>query len=176
MAGSKKKSYLKDFSEDARGEFHYTGGMLGFAGCKEEYRKAFCVLAGSMLALTAVILGSGFIDAESAHGSFYIILPYIGEVSAAFALIWNMVKILSSGRRIRSYVYESAVPKIGPACLILAFFAAAGAGLSGFFVLQQGTADPAGSILYIALKILALGIALFIRKVFSGMRWDPIKE
>ena len=170
MAASRRdrvKARLRDIESDERGNMVYTGESLRAED--ESGRIRFMIV---LIVLAACVIGSGCIDAAGAAGSFYVIFPFIGEVSALFALCWNSVKVLAGGSKVRRYVLDNASGKIPGACRILTVFAAAGLLLSGLYLAQNGMGgEPAKSIMYLVLKLGAAVLAEVCRRIYISINW-----
>ena len=137
-------------------------------------RQRMMLIAG-LGTLALIVLGSGCIDAKNAMGAFYVVLPYIGEVSALFGLAWNAVRLIRTGSGIRTYALEHAKPRIPGACRILTVFAAAGFVLSVLYIVLNGMGEkPADSIAYLLLKLAAAVIAEWYRRLFISTEWEAV--
>lgn len=170
----RREEKLRDITQDSSGRVVYTGELWRIAdsgGPGSALRQRMLLIAGlGVLALT--VLGSGCIDAENAMGAFYVVLPYIGEVSALFGLAWNAVKLIRTGE-VRTYVLDHAKPRIAGACRIITVFAAAGFVLSVLYIVLNGMGDkPADSAAYLLLKLAAAVIAEWYRRMFITTEWE----
>ena len=92
----KREAKFRDIMQDAQGNVIYTGDLWRIADSKEagSGAKQRNVLIAVLFVLALTVIGSGYIDAQNAMGSVYVILPYIGEVSALFGLLWNAAKVI----------------------------------------------------------------------------------
>jgi hypothetical protein len=170
----RREQKLRDITQDSAGRVVYTGDLWRIAdsgGPGSALRQRMLLIAGlGVLALT--VLGSGCIDAENAMGAFYVVLPYIGEVSALFGLAWNAVKLIRTGE-VRTYALDHAKPRIAGACRILTVFAAAGLVMSVLYIVLNGMGDkPADGIAYLLLKFAAAVIAEWYRRLFVTTEWE----
>ncbi len=170
----RREERLRDITQDTSGNVVYTGELWRIAdsgGPGSALRQRMLLIAG-LGVLALIVLGSGCIDAKNAMGAFYVVLPYIGEVSALFGLAWNAVKVIRSGE-VRTYVLEHAKPRIPGACRILAVFAAAGFVLSALYIALNGIGEmPADSMAYLLLKLAAAVIAEWYRRLFLAAEWE----
>ncbi len=171
----KREARLRDITQDASGKVVYTGELWRIAdtdGPGSGLRQRMLLIA-SLGALALIVFGSGCIDAKNAMGSFYVVLPYIGEVSALFGLAWNAVKVIYTGDGIKTYALEHAKPRIPGACRILSVFAGAGLILSALYIVLNGIGDnPADSIAYLLLKFAAAVLAEWYRRLFLSTQWE----
>ena len=171
----RREARLRDITEDASGNMVYTGELWRISdsnGPGSALRQRMLLIAG-LAALTLIVLGSGCIDAKNAMGAFYVVLPYIGEVSALFGLAWNAVKLIYTGDGIRTYSLEHSKPRIPGACRILSVFAAAGFVLSVLYLALNGIGEtPADSLSYILLKFAAAVLAEWYRRLFLSTEWE----
>ena len=171
----RREERLRDITQDPSGKMVYTGDLWRItdsAGPGSALRQRMLLIAG-LGALALIVLGSGCIDAKNAMGAFYVVLPYIGEVSALFGLAWNAVKVIRTGDGIRTYTLEHAKPRIPGACRILTVCAAAGLVLSALYIALNGMGDkPADGMAYLLLKLAAAVIAEWYRRLFLSTEWE----
>ena len=172
----RREEKLREITRDPSGKLVYTGDVWRIsdsAGPGSALRQRMLLIAG-LGALALIVLGSGCIDAKNAMGAFYVVLPYIGEVSALFGLALNAVKLIRPGG-VRTYTLEQAKPRVTGACRILTVFAAAGLFLSALYIMLNGMSDkPADGTAYLLLKIAAAVIAEWYRRVFASTEWEAI--
>ena len=168
----KRKEYLKDYKQGSDGRYTYSGKTYGFDGDESERKKSYLTLTAMTVVLLAGIIGSGCIDAAGANGAYYVIVPFIGEVCAFFALAWNMSKLLFEGERIRGYIFETANNRIPPALLILMFFALFGMAASVLYLASHGfEGKMLKAILYIVLKGFNAVLAFIVKKYYNNLSW-----
>ena len=168
----KRKDYLKDYKQGASGNYEYGGKCYVYSGSNEERKKAYLTLVGLMVLLTASVISSGLIDAAGMVNTFYVIIPFIGEVSALFALWWCISKLLMEGEKIRGYIFENANNKIPPAALILIVFALVGLAMSAVFMIFNGfEGKMLKCFLYLILKVLNAALAFFVKKFYNNLEW-----
>ena len=178
MAGNGRKkdrreARLRDIMQDASGNVIYTGDLWKISEDTERHgRGRRAALTAGLVLIIITVVGSGCIDAKSAMGAFYVVLPYIGEVSALFGLAWNAARMLYPSEGVRTYVLEQAKPRISAACRILTVFAAAGFALSALYLILNGAGkELADSIAYLLLKLAAAALSEWYRKLFSTTEW-----
>ena len=172
----RREERLRDITQDSSGKMVYTGELWRIAdadGTGSALRQRMLLISG-LAALTLIVLGSGCIDAKIAMGAFYVVLPYVGEVSALFGLVWNAVKLIRTGEGVKTYTLEHARSRIPAACRILTICAAAGLVLSVLYLALHGTGDtPADSFAYLLLKFAAAVLAEWYRRLFVSTVWEP---
>lgn len=181
MASGKRKerreARLRDIMQDAEGNVVYTGDLWKIDGSEEagSGSRQRAILIAVLAALALVVIGSGCIDAKNAMGSFSVVLPYIGEVSALFGLAWNGVKVLAPSGGVRTYTLEHARPRIPGACRILTVFALAGLLFSAIYMVRHGAGGktPDG-IAYLMLKFAAAALAEWYGRRFRATEWTRI--
>ena len=171
----KRKDYLKEYKQGADGKFTYSGKTYKYAGTEQERLTVNRNLILLAAALLASIVISGLSDAPCAIRAFYVILPFIGEVCAYFALAWSLVKMLMEGREMRGYVFERAHNRITPAALILMFFAIFGALAAGLYLLGHGfEGQMVKNLLYIIFKGCNALLAFCFKKYYNTLEWTVI--
>ena len=169
----KRKEYLNDFKKSDDGSYYYGGKYYEFSGDERAFKKSLILLIILIALLITIIIGSGCVSAGGMKNAFYVIMPYILEVSALFALCWYSFKMLSHGKAIKEYVYKSAHPKIPVIALILAGFSAIGLICSVIFTLINGNeGKPFEAILYPALKAVTALIAFIFNRSFKNLSWE----
>jgi hypothetical protein len=175
MKSPKKKTYLNDFKMNEAGKYEYQGKHYVFSGGESEQKAAYRKLWIMFAALAVMIIGSGFITAGGMSNTFYVIIPYIGELCALFALGWNHFKLLTKGEEIRSYVFLQANPKIPVAAVICAFFGAVSLIMSVVYTIIAGFEGGAlMCIAYWLIKALVTACALIYRNYYINLEWVEI--
>lgn len=172
----KREARLRDIMQDAQGNVIYTGDLWRISedgGAGGPGRRVM-LIAGLVL-LAVMVIGSGCIDAKNATGAFYVVLPFVGEVSALFGLAWNAVKILFGKDGARTYDLQHASERIPAACRILMIFALAGLALSVLYLALNGAGgDAADGIAYLMLKLASAATAEWYRRLFRMTAWEKV--
>ena len=171
---NKRKSILQTIQETEDG-YRYTGESFRIMR-KEDQRggplgklMVFCILT----ALTVIFSGS--IDTRAAFGAFYVILPYVGEVSALFMMVWNLVRLVYNRDNLRAYVLDHIRSRIPGAATALCLCALVGLAFSLLYLFRNGSGgQPAAGILYLVCKGLAAVLALGCRKAFLDLKWEKV--
>ena len=174
MKTSKRWGYLNDYKKNAAGEYVYTGRVYAVTDAKR-YRLTLSALS---FGAAAVAVGSGCINAAGLSNTFYVILPYIGEIAAVFALCWNTVRLLAAGRQVKAHVREALEKYLPPAALGLIVCSAAGLIASAVFLILNGTeGKPFLCGLYLFLKTVDTALGFFVRKHIRAMEWEePVRS
>ena len=172
----KREAKFRDIMQDAQGNVIYTGDLWRIADSKEagSGAKQRNVLIVVLFVLALTVIGSGYIDAQNAMGSVYVILPYIGEVSALFGLLWNAAKVIVPSEGVKTYSLEHARPRIPGACRILTVFALMGLLFSAIFLFRHGAGEDktADGIAYLMLKLSAAALAEWYGRRFRATEWE----
>ena len=171
----KREARFKDIIQDAQGNVVYTGDLWRIADNEQagSGSRQRWVLIGVLAALGLTVIGSGCIDARNAMGSFYVVLPYIGEVSALFGLAWNAVKVLAPSEGVRTFTLEHVRGRIPGACRILTVFALAGLLFSAIYMVRYGAGDKtADGIAYLMLKLAAAAMAEWYGRRYKATVWE----
>ena len=171
----KREASLHDIVQDADGSFAYTGDLWRIADNEKagSGSRQRIILIAMLAALALVVIGSGCIDARNAMGSFYVVLPYIGEVSALFGLLWNAVKVLVPSSGVRTFALENARPRVAGACRILTVFALAGLLFSAVYFFRHGAGDKTSDgIAYLMLKFAAAALSEWYGRCFRATEWE----
>ena len=168
MKTGKRWSYLNDYKKTAGGEYVYTGSVYTLSDGKR-YRRGLAALGFTAAAL---VVGSGCVNAAGLSNTFYVILPYIGEVSAAFVLCYNTGRLLAAGPQVKAYVRTALEKYLPPAALALMIFPALSLIGSAVFLILNGTeGKPLLCALYLAAKAAILPLAILTRRHIRAMEW-----
>ena len=177
--GKKKKgrrAYLGDFRPGVGGDYVYTGSYRRFEG-DEAALKAFQTRVGGAAGLAAAALvAAGCMSAPGSTDRFYVILPWLAALTAAFVCAWKAVRLLSGGATLREYVYAATAPKLpgwalagAIACGLTLLAEAVCLALRGF----EGRAPAA--LGFLALTALALAALLLLRSFSRKGVWTEQK-
>ena len=182
MASKRKErrdAKLRDIMQDVDGSVYYIGDLWRIADSKKagSGAKQRGILIACLAALIIIVVGSGCIDARNAMGSFYVVLPYIGEISALFGLAWSAVKVLAPSDGVRTYDLEHARPRIAGATRILTVFALAGLLFSAVYLFRHGAGDKgADGIAYLMLKAAAAALSEWFGYRFKATEWEKTAQ
>ena len=169
MASSKRRKYLEDVKQREDGTLEYTGRTYRIGG---DAGRARIRLAAGALVIGALIIFSGCIDAAGANNAFYVIIPYIGEVSCLFVLCWNLVRTLAGRDAVREYVLEQARERIPAVCKIMVAFAGLGFLFSVWYLIRNGFGEStAKSVTYPLCKALTTSLAAWYDGTFRRTEW-----
>lgn len=177
MGGEEKKKsrrydHLSSIIMDEDGNYGYHGATYAYSS-PDKSRRSFLVklwTAGIIAACCTVAVGC--IPAPGMSNSFYVILPYVGEVAFVGSLIWALVRMTAGGDPMRSYVYEATVEKIPGRAVGAMVFGAIGllGGLADVFI--KGFSGPIwGAIVFFALKLLVVTSAYMIKLNIICANW-----
>lgn len=174
MAKQKRWEYLNDYKKDQSGKYVYCGNQYSYADEETKKNKIRAFIVFDTL-LFCTVIGSGCINAAGMNNSFYVIIPYIGEVAALFMLVWNSVKILKEGGKIKEHNLISAEKYVPFAALMIMIFACIGLICSVVFVALNGfEGGKLKCIGYMILKITAFIFAFCYKKVFDSTSWQKL--
>ena len=172
MREYKGKSFLKEFTSDAEGKYIYTGAHYALDG---DVKKTNLRLSLLFVAALAAVLGSGLVNAAGMSNTFYVILPYIGEVAAVFTLGWNTVRLVKSGERVRAYVYLAVKDRLPIGALLTAIFALIGLVCSAVFLILNGTEGKSVQCaVFLALKLVTAAVGIFTYRYFKSLKWEKM--
>ena len=164
--------HVNDVEQKDDGSLVYTGGLYEIYGdANERKRTLLSFIVGTVL-LAGLILLSGCINADNATKSFTVIIPLVGEVSAAFVICWQAAKLIAGKGTVRNYVLDAMSEKIPAACKVLVVFAMIGMAFSVIYLFQHGTGgELLKSLAYPVMKGLIASTAIGYEKFFHTIRW-----
>ena len=162
------KAYLDQHVKDASGEYQYLGEWYRLQGGKKELYP----FLGLVLLAGAAIVASGCITATGLKNTWYVIIPYIIEVSLLFALAWQATRLAAGRGRLKAFVFEEVSPRVRPLCGGLILAQALSALCSVLFLLRQGPdGTVAACIAWFLLKALAAAGAALARRLYGRLDW-----
>ena len=166
-----RRAYLSDFRLDVSGQYVYTGAVYRYVG--RIPRRLYLARSGVWAGLLAVaVVIPGILEAPAMLHSFYVILPYIGEVIAAALTVWAVVRLILHSPELRAYVYRGAVESLPARLWATVGCAAAGAAGNGVFLLLNGfCGKPLLSLLVPVCQGAAIAAALLLRRTMRGGEW-----
>ena len=165
------KAYLDQHVKDENGEYQYVGEWYRLQGGSTRLYP----FLGLVLLTGAAVVASGCITAAGLKNTWYVIFPYIIEVSLLFALAWQAVRLAVGRGSLKAFVFEEVSPRISPLCGGLALAAAVSTVCAGVFLLRQGADGTViACIAYFLLKAVTGAGALLAKKLYSALIW--VKE
>lgn len=165
----RRKAHLDQHVRDVNGDYRYVGDWYRLRGGKG----ALAPFAGAVLLAGASILLAGCITAAGLKNTWYVIFPYVLEVSLLFALVWQSVRLTKGLGRVKAYHFESASPLIPPLGAALAGAAALTAACSVVFLLRQGAEGGLmACAAWFLLKALTVLSALSARAQWRRLVWE----
>jgi hypothetical protein len=175
MAEQNKRrgSHLNSFQLNLNGEYVYAGALYRYEGAAP-FRSAVKALIALGCVLIAAVIGTGFVEAPSmlGFGSFYVILPFIGEFVCAILAAWSLGLLVYHGDELREYLYRRSVERLNPCLYLTAGFAAAGVLGNLVFVLTHGfLGKPAATMALFALKLTVIAAAALMLRRAKAMVW-----
>lgn len=172
----RRRGYLADFQPTVSGDYVYTGAFFR-PEADDAALRAWHLRLGMAAGLAAAALfAAGFLPAPGSTDRFYVILPYLAALTAAFVCAWKTARILTGGAALRAYVYVETVPKLPGWALAGAI--ACGAALLAETVhlcLRGFDGRTAAALGLLALLAAAAAGFLFLRRSVREMRWNGEK-
>ena len=162
------KAHLDQHVRDVNGEYRYIGDWYALQGGKS---RLYPFLA-AVSAAGVFMIASGYITAAGLKNTWYVIIPYVFEVSLLFALCWQAVRLACGRGRLKAFSFENVDPRIKPLCGALALAALLSALCSGVFLLKNGPDGTAAACAgYFILKALIAAASLWARRAYGGLVW-----
>ena len=133
-----RKNILQNIQEKD-GTYQYTGESFRLVTKEEQKVSSLTKLTICSVLTFLLVVISGTLDTTAAFGAFYVILPYVGEVSALFMLVWNSVRLFYNRDNMRGYVLDHIRSRIPGAATVLCICALLGLALSLFICSDMET-------------------------------------
>ena len=166
MKNSRKK-ILQNIQEKD-GTYQYTGESF-------RLKTPMTTLVICCILTFLLVVISGTLDTAAAFGAFYVILPYVGEVSALFMLVWNSVRLFYNRDNMRGYILDHVRSRIPGAATVLSLCAMLGMVCSLFYLFRYGSGGRlTASILYLICKGAAAFLAMECRKAVRNLEWEKV--
>ena len=169
---NRRKNILESIREQ-EGSYQYTGDSYRLCKGPDQKGHPLWRLTVCCILTALPVICSGCIDADAANGTFYVILPFVGEVSCLFLLIWNYIRLVYSKDKMRAYVLDHIRSRIPGAAAVLSLCSMAGLALSLSYLIRNGSGGRLReSILYMICKAAAAVFALGCRRAFRKLTWE----
>lgn len=97
MSRKNKHSKLEYFQRNAAGEYIYTGAHMTYVSEGKSRKRLLTELWGLGIGGGICLLAGGFLPIESFRGCFYVLLPYIVALVAAFSCLWTISELTGGG-------------------------------------------------------------------------------
>jgi hypothetical protein len=172
MLSPRKYKFLDSFRPGADGKYVYTGDTFALKG---NYKSAYLKMSLMCIALALCTVGSGFINAAGMNNTFYVIIPYAGEIICLFVILWNSTRIIYAGQNVRAYIYEPCVPRIYSGALALSVFSlVAFVGSVVFTVLHGFEGKTLHCIFYWFLKLITVPFGIALNRFVKKLEWEKL--
>ena len=149
------------------------GAHYRYAGPDMSYSRARGMSILFAAAMAVGLLAPGFVSAGGMGNCFYVLLPYMAEAIAVFVTLYAVFKMLSSGERIREYIFEKSVKRIPAGCVCCSVLAAIGFVCSMIFsaINGMGGSTLEAAVLIVG-KLLGIVAPMTLRRHILGLSWE----
>ena len=169
-----RKKILQNIQEKD-GTYQYTGESFRLVAEGEQRVSPLKKLTIFCILTFLVVVFSGTLDTKAAFGAFYVILPYVGEVSALFMLVWNSVRLFYNKESMRGYVLDHIRSRIPGAATALSICALLSMACSLYYLIRYGSGGQlTAGILYLFCQGAAALSALACRNAFRNLKWEKV--
>lgn len=173
MNRNKRHSKLEYFQRNAAGEYIYTGKHMSYVSTEKSRKCLLLELWVLGIAGTVCLLLCGFLPLRSFRGCFYVLLPYIVALIAAFSCLWTIGELAGGGDPLRQYVHDATVLKLPGRAMVSAV--AALACISGEIVscaLNGADGEIGALIAFFLLLAVGAGAMVLLRRRIRGAVWQ----
>ena len=172
MLSPRKYKFLDNFRPGADGRYVYTGDTYTLKG---DRKKSYLIMSLLCAAIALLTVGSGFINAAGMNNTFYVIIPYVGEIICMFVILWNSTRIIYAGQNVRAYIYEPCVPRVYSGALALSVFSLiALIGSVVFTVLHGFEGKTLQCIIYWVLKLVTVPFGIALNRFVRKLEWEKL--
>lgn len=151
-----KRGYLSYFVKNAAGEYIYTGKLYSLEGKKYGEFTAYLSVFSVFALISSIV--SGVIPVPGMLNSFYVIIPYILEISLTLSVVWAAARFIANKKPLREYVYDATVKALPVRALFAAIFSLAGIISETVFIILNGTGEK--TLLCVCLYLLKAAVAV----------------
>lgn len=173
MNRNKRHSKLEYFQRNAAGEYIYTGKHMSYVSTERSRKRLLLALWGLGAVGTACLLACGFLPVKGFDGCFYVLLPYIVSLIAAFSCLWTIGELTGGGDPLRQYVHDATVLKLPGRAMVSAV--AALACILGEIVscaLNGADGETGSLIAFFLLLAVGAGAMVLLRRCIRGAVWQ----
>lgn len=171
---NKRRAYLNDFKLQDNGEYAYKGYVYVYQGDWKQNRKQFW---GLCAALAALVIAAGLIPSGGMINTFYVILPFVGELITAALFLYAVYRFTSRDERIRSYIFEKTYDRFNGYFLFLFIFSVMSiAGEIIHLIFTRPLERVGMTLVFIAIQFLVFGITAALNRHVQAMKFVKVKE
>lgn len=178
MAGQRKPrgraKQAQYFAPSATGEYIYTGAHYTQTPGRFTWKQAMARRWAMGVAMAVLVVLSGCIPVPGMANTFYVLLPYAGELVSVCSLVWAVGRMTAGGERLREYVYEETVLRLPVRTVLAAVFSAVTAAGECLFLAMHGAGGE--KTRYIIVFLLAHGCVLAISLIWRRTERDVFWE
>ena len=171
MRRKKRQSRISHYQQTASGELIYTGDYRAYVDRGKSRKKLLLELWFLSAAAGLCLLAGGFLPVESFRGCGYVLFPYMLALLGTIAVLWYLGELTGGGDPLKTYIYESTVPRIPR----LAVLSALGAVLCvlGQTVrcIRNGSCSRA-ELLFLLLEAVGAVMILLLRRSLRNAQWQ----
>lgn len=161
-----RRSYLESFTQNDDGSYTYKGI------CYRRHEPYTPVILWTSIAFAATA-ASGIFPYAPMMNTFYVILPFLGEIACGGLLLWAVLRVAYHGQVLREYVYEKTAARVNPLSVLTAVFTLAGCVANLVYLILHGfDADALQTIAFFSCRIISAFSVLLARQKAAGIRWE----
>lgn len=159
----KRNDKLSLYRMDPSGKYVYTGAYVTWQKENKEYVKNLGKKIGFVAAFFGMQLILGLLDNLGMDGNPVLLLPYTAVFLLSVVMIWNLIRTIKYGKKIKAYEYEETIlrfPKYVFAGGILC-------GIAVFCYVGCGFFKDWTNPLYVVFQIVSCVLCCFLRASFQ---------
>ena len=159
----KRNDKLSLYRMDPSGKYVYTGAYVTWQKENKEYAKNLGKKIGFVAAFFGMQLILGLLDNLGMDGNPVLLLPYTVVFLLSFVMIWNLIRTIKYGKKIKAYEYEETILRFPKYVLAGSILSGVAAVCYVGYGIVKGWTNP----LYVLLEIASFALCVALRASFE---------
>lgn len=172
-SGRGRRAHLGDFVRGEGGRFVYRGVTYRFEGSPFERRRRYASIALLSSLSLAASIAAGCIPSAGMDDCFYMLIPWVLQLTAGILLFVATARLLLSGDPIRAYAYEKSVLLLPARGMISAISALPCLLASALYLILNGFEGKVpATLLYLFLSAVTAVLSFLLARLSGTLRYE----
>lgn len=172
----KKVSFWDEYEKDESGKYRYIGSMYSFQEEQRTHTQAMRTLILLGCALFAFLVIAGFLQADGAMESIFVIVPYLLGLVVGLRFLYFLLRMVLGKNPMKADTYRESVLKIEVSAIFVLLFSILTVISESIYVIRYGLGRyPIGVIAFLACMTLCGIITYFWIRFFRKLNWIETK-